>query len=240
VSPRAHFHTTDLRDFFHIIGSADRDLLKQIGVTFGEEFRALTDEEELGYEQEEDLDDGDWDVEEVEADAGREIVTKMIMSGLPQDLAEEEAYAVQDFLAAYVLRSDLTQAVDADDMTDDFDVDECSEVVESLRQMILQGVDLNLFGDFVNWLEDRGASHDLVLRVQMLQFGRLPESDEPTFSDLEEDVFAPRFAFLYSEEAAGILDELDELARRRRTIWAPCPFLSTISSITATRTRWIC
>jgi hypothetical protein len=212
VSALVHFYTSDLRALFHIIGSADRDLLQEVGITFGNEFCPAPEEEEFLEEEEEETEDSDWDIEEVEADAGREIVAKMIMSGLPQDLAEDEAYAVQDFMASYVIRGGQVHTIDPDDVLDETALQhESAQTAETCRRMLVAGAGVEELGKFVDHLQAAGASHELVARVQMLYLGRLPESDEPTFTDLEEDAYTARFGYLYSEEAASVADEVDEL-----------------------------
>jgi hypothetical protein len=45
----------------------------------------------------------------------------------------------------------------------------------------------------------------------MLYLGRLPEADEPTFTDLEDETYSAHFGYLFGEEAASIVDELDGL-----------------------------
>jgi hypothetical protein len=214
VSAMIQFHTADLRDLFQVIGSADRDLLTKIGVHIGEEFRRHSDEEEEHEEvfDHEDAEDLDWNYEEVEADSAKEIITKLIMVGLPADLSEDEAFAVQDFMATYSAGEDRVQSIDPEDVIESCMIED-ETAREAVRKALTKGVAVSEFEDFVEWLTENDASHDLLARVQMLSLGRLPESEDPTFTDPEE-AYGARFGYLYSGEAAAVCDELDELAAR--------------------------
>ncbi|HBF35185.1 TPA: hypothetical protein DDW35_11555 [Candidatus Sumerlaeota bacterium] len=209
-----HFHTANLQSLFQVIGSADRELLQDIGVTFGSEYRSADEEEEVedSFGEDEDEKGPDWELDEAEADAGREIVTKMVMVGLPHDMSEDEAYAVQDFMAAYALRSDEVAPFEAEEVLDGTLPEEIAEELEDdCRRLLTRGASIDEFGDLFEWLVEREASTELTTRIQMLYLGRLPESDESTFTDLEEETYSARFGYLFGEEAATIVDELDEL-----------------------------
>ncbi|MFP4378936.1 MAG: hypothetical protein ACLFUS_00410 [Candidatus Sumerlaeia bacterium] len=213
MSAIVHFYTADLRDLFQVIGSADRELLSQIGVHMGLEFRALADDddEENYFESDEaDTEDLNWDYDEIEADTAKEIITKMIMVGLPGDLSEDEAYAVQDFMAAYCQGEDRVQPLDADDIIESCELED-EDMAEAIRRCLNRGVGLDEFEDFLEWIVENDVSQELRTRVQMLCLGRLPESEDPTFPDPEE-AYEARFGYLYSNEAAAVCDELDEIA----------------------------
>jgi hypothetical protein len=218
--------TTDIQHFFGVIGSADRDLLREAGITFGKEFHADIDDEDDDLYEDEDEDgdededededseedeDDDWDPDEEEINAGREAIVKMIMAGIPSDLAEDEAYAIQDFLAAYAEDSENVTAMDADDVIA-FCGDEIDESTsEDIQQYLLEGFPVDSLVEFSDWLENSPASPELKLRIQMLAFGRLPESDEPTFDD-PEDAYSARFSYLSLVEMLAINDELQNIA----------------------------
>jgi hypothetical protein len=214
VNVLVHFHTTDLQSLFQVIGSADRELLQDIGIMLGSEYRSADEEEEVedSYGEDEEEKDQDWDLDEAEADAGREIVTKMVMVGLPHDMSEDEAYAVQDFMAAYSLRSDEVAPIEPDEALDGVLPESIAEEIEDdCRRMIARGASIEEFGDLYDWLVQHAASTELTTRIQMLYLGRLPEADDPTFTDLEDETYSARFGYLFGDEAASIADELDEL-----------------------------
>ncbi|MBN1865722.1 hypothetical protein JW916_00370 [Candidatus Sumerlaeota bacterium] len=224
MSPRIRFYTCDTESLLHIVGSADRALLRDIGVELGVEFLALEEEdvEEPSPDQEE-AEEPDWDAEAEEISAGQEAIAKMIMSGMPADLSEDEAHAVQDYLASYALRSDQATLIDANDLIDCLDQNHDEETADFMRRMILEGIALDEMIALFDWLEKNGASHDVASRLQMLAFGRLPEADEPTFTDLEEDAYTARFGYLTSEESAHILDETYDLAKPASKELGPLP-----------------
>ncbi|HUT22826.1 MAG TPA: hypothetical protein VM492_00645 [Sumerlaeia bacterium] len=217
MSSFAHFHTTDTRSLFAIIGSADRDLLREIGVTLGAEFQPSSEEEEgeedFGVEEETE-EAPEWDADAEEADSAQETIVKMILSGMSQDLSEDEAYAIQDYFASYAARSGRVHSIDPDDLADLFEADPESEQADEMRRILLEGMDLASLASFLDWLQENGASHELVYRLQMLYLGRLPEADEPTFTDLEEEAYAARFGYVLAGEAGRIADELSEFAAR--------------------------
>ena len=227
-----HFHTTDLQSLFQVIGSADRELLQDIGVTFGSEYRSADEEEEVedSYGEDDEEKGPDWELDEAEADAGREIVTKMVMVGLPHDMSEDEAYAVHQFMSAYSLRSDEVLPIEPEEALDGVLPEEIAEEIEDdCRRMIVRGASLDEFGDLLEWLEERGASTELTTRVQMLFLGRLPEADEPTFTDLEDETYSAHFGYLFGAEAAAIVDELDELLQNSEE--EPMPLAYALSCL---------
>jgi len=207
-----------MRSLFAIIGSADRDLLREIGVTLGAEFQPPSGEEEEEEEElcgEEETEEApEWDADAEEADSAQETIVKMILSGVSQDLSEDEAYAIQDYFASYAAKSDRVHSIDPDDLADLFEVDPESERADEMRRMLLEGMDLASLASFLDWLQQNDASHELAHRLQMLYLGRLPEADEPTFTDLEEEAYAARFGYVLAEEAGRIADELSEFAAR--------------------------
>ena len=214
MSANLHFHEADTETLFHIIGSADRDVLLDAGVTLGSEFLAPDDEEpaEEFFADKEDEEPGDWDYEEDKANAARETLVKMVMSGLPTDLAEDEAFVVQDYFAAFARRSDQVHAVEAEDLCEEIAEQHGDETAAAVRQYLTAGLPKDALADCVAYLQESGASPELAVRLQMLLLGRLPEADEPTFTDLEEGEYSARFGYLHSAEAAQVADEMSELA----------------------------
>ena len=226
MSPRIRFYTCKVENILHIVGSADRDLLRDIGVDLGVEFIALEGEEEeedKAVPDEEEAQGADWDAETAERNAGQEAIAKMVMSGMPADLSEDEAYAIQEYLASYSLRTDQLNIMDVDDLIACLDQDHSEETADCMRRMILEGIGLDEMIALFDWLEANDASHDVYSRLQMLAFGRLPEADEPTFTDLEEDAYTARFGYLTSEETAHILDETNDLAKPASAELGPLP-----------------
>lgn len=217
VSASSHFYTMDMQSLFQTIGSADRGLLLEMGLNPGDEYRAPTDEEEDEYYAEpEEKEPGDWDPADVEQDTSREIISKLIMSGMPSDLSEDETYAVQDFLASHALRAELAQPIQTEDLIEAVDIDDWDDQVadpeDELRVLVDKGAARESLSEFVGWLREQEASNELISRVQIMYLGRLPDSEDPAFSDLMEEAFEARFGYIYAEEAAQIVDEMQELA----------------------------
>ena len=214
MSANYHFHEADTDALFHIIGSADRDVLLDAGVTLGSEFLAPGDEEieEELFADEGNGEPGDWDYEEDKATAARETLVKMVMSGLPPDLSEDEAYVVQDYFAAYARRSDQVHSVDADDLCGEIAEHHGEDTAATVRRYLTAGLPKEALADCVTYVHEAGASPELVTRLQMLLLGRLPEADEPTFTDIEEGEYSARFGYLHSAEAAQVADEMSGLA----------------------------
>jgi len=208
-----HFHLTNTDLFFHVIGSADRDLLQEVGINLGREFRPPTEDEENAFFGDEETDEPpEWTFEDVETDSARDIITNMIMTELPLDLADEEAYAVQDFFAQMVRRSAMVHTIEPDDLAEERSDYFQDGVAEEVRELIVEGMEEEDFFEIVDALREAGVSNDLFTRVQMICFGRLPDGDEPTFSDLEEEAYSPRFSYLTAIEMAAIADEMSKIA----------------------------
>ncbi len=213
MSPAMHFHLTSTDLFFHVIGSADRDLLQEVGINLGREFRPPTeDEEDAFFGDEETEEPPEWNFEEVETDSARDIITNMIMTELPLDLADEEAYAVHDFFAQMVRRSAQVHTIEPDDLADELTENFGDDIAEEVRELIVERMEEEDYYEIVDALREAGASNELCTRVQMICFGRLPDADEPTFSDLEEEAYAPRFSYLAASEMATVSDEMTKLA----------------------------
>lgn len=223
-----HLYTIDLDDLFSIIGSADRDALRDIGVQPGEEFHAASDDAEMEEEEdyledseeeeddEEDEEDeaeslDDWDYEAEEEISAKEVLTKMIVAGVPPDLAENEVEAILNYMANRAINTENAQPIDVDDVIDAADADPDSEWADSIRALLLEGIDEEEMAHFIEWLLASGASHDLILRMQMLCYGRLPESEEPAFIENEESALA-RSGYLTQNEIAQISDDLADVA----------------------------
>ena len=231
MSAILRFYTAHLEMLFQVIGSGDRDLLRQIGVPLGDEFRPPTDDEEDAFFGDEQTEEPDWTLEDEEETVAREIVEKMVMDGMPADLAEDEAYAVQDYMAGYALHSDAAHLIDLDDMPELRDDDDYVALRPEMRRDLVEGIELEQVTDFLEWLKSSDASHELVTRVEMLACGRLPEALEPTFADLEEDLYHARFGYWTSSEAADLEDELDEIAREHHDELGELPVvLSALST----------
>jgi hypothetical protein len=197
---------------FEVIGCADRDLLLDIGVTLGTEFRAPADDEERDeFEEEETDEEPEWDHREEEADAAQAIVTKMIMSGLPSDLADDEAYAVQDYFAATLAQDPEAHLFDSEELSGQLGDDFGEPVATQALGLLTSGVRESQMLELCEWVSEQGASPDLLLRLHMLAFGRLPEADEPTFNDSDEGAYAARFGYLTGQEVALVADEMSEL-----------------------------
>lgn len=210
MSGKTRFYTVCLSDIFQVIGSADRDLLQEFGLDVGMEFTAL-DQESLDQEEafSEDETEVGWEENSPELDAEQEVVKKLIMSGIPGDLAEEEAYAVQDFLAQYALKSGAARDIEPDELIETEEGDEkVLEYNDTVRTSLTKGVAAEETIAAIQWLDGQNVSTDLLTRVQMLFFGRIPEMDEPTFSDLDIDAYSARFGFLSGAEMAGVADDL--------------------------------
>ncbi|MFW5870443.1 MAG: hypothetical protein ACOCVL_02135 [Candidatus Sumerlaeota bacterium] len=213
MSPAMHFHLTSVDTYFHCIGSADRDLLQEVGINLGREFRPPTEDEEGTFFGDEETEEpAEWTFEDVESDSARDIITQMIMTDLPLDLADEEAYAVQDFFASMVRRSAQVHTIEPDDLRADLEEYFDSDVADEVRELIILGMEEEDFFEVVDAVREAGGSNDLCVRIQMICFGRLPEADEPTFSDLEEEAYTPRFAYLTAREMAAVADEMTQLA----------------------------
>jgi hypothetical protein len=207
------FHTADLQRLFEIIGSADRDLLLKIGVKPGDDLLADVDvaDEEFEEEEEETEEDMGWDADEEEVISAREIITKMIMSEIPADLAENEAYAIQDYMANYVAQSEHAESIEPDEVVDYAESDLDEDALDEIREILLKGASLDAMGELVEWMQANGASSELITRLQMLQAGRIPYSDEATFTDTEA-AYGARFGYLTNDEIAMVADEITELA----------------------------
>ena len=213
MSAMLHFHVAHVDSLFSIVGSADRDLLLEIGVTLGTEFRAPSDEEEDEYYADEEAEEPfEWDSGEDEADSAREILVKMIMTEIPPDLSENEAYAIQDYFAAYAQRSDQVHALEPDDLQGEISENWDAEVAAHVRDVLLSGVEEDDVIAFLEWLRDRETSPELLARIETLVFGRLPDADEPTFTDLEDEAYAARFGYLLATEAERVEEEMAQLA----------------------------
>lgn len=213
MSATFQFHLAHLDSLFSIIGSADRDLLLDIGVTLGAEFRAPSDDEENEYygdEQTEEM--SEWDVTEEEADTARETIIKMVMSGLSPDLAEDEAYAVQDYFASYTQKCDDALILEPDDLHELLEEERDSEVADEVQDLMIEHVTDETMFKIIEWLQEMDASHDLITRLRLLTLGRLPEADEPTFTDLEDEAYTARFGYLFVHEMAKISEEINHLA----------------------------
>lgn len=210
------FYTGDLESLFQIIGSGDRDLLLEIGVQLGTEFRPPTDDEEEEFFGDEETEEPDWTLEDEEANVAREVIVKMVMDGMPADLSEDEAYAVQDYMAGYALRSGIAHLIDLDDMPELAEEEDLAPLRPDIRRDLVEGVDLDRMLDFLEFLKNEDASTALVSRVEMLACGRLPEALEPTFADLEEDLYGARFGYWTAADAATVADELAEIAENHR------------------------
>lgn len=213
MSATLHFHEADTDALFHIIGSADRDVLLDAGVTLGSEFLTAPEEEaeEEFFADKEEEEAGDWNYEEDKADAARETLVKMVMSGLPPDLSEDEAYVVQDYFAAFARRSDQVHPIEADELCEEIAELHGDEMATQVRHYLTAGLPKDALAQSIDYLHEAGASTELVTRLQLFLLGRLPEADEPTFTDLEEGEFSARFGYLHSVEAAQVADELTEL-----------------------------
>jgi len=83
--------------------------------------------------------------------------------------------------------------------------------MEAIQDLLLGGLEEEAVAEFAEWLASVEPSHELLTRVQVLYLGRLPESDDPTFPDLEDDVYAARFAYVFAIEAGQVTHELQEL-----------------------------
>lgn len=226
MSATIQFHVTHLDTIFHIIGSADRDLLLDIGVTLGSEFRPpLDDEDDEFFGDEETNEPPEWNSDEEEADAAQEIIIKMIMTELPHDLAEDEAYAVQDYFASYAHRDEHVHQMEYEDLARQVTEDYGAETADAIQKLLLQNVDEPSIATLQERLEEADASHELISRIRMLTLGRLPESDEPTFTDLEDEVYSARFGYIYAKEATHVADEMDALAKRIGEETGPVAYL---------------
>lgn len=213
MSATIQFHAASTDELFEVIGCADRDLLLDIGVTLGTEFRAPTDDEETDHLREEESDEEtEWDHREEEADAAQAIITKMIMSGLPSDLADDEAYAVQDYFAATLAQDPEAYLFDTDDVSEQLEEDFGEPVATLALGLLTNGVKESQMLELCEWGTERNVSQDLLMRLHMLILGRLPEADEPTFSDTDEGAYAARFGYLTAQEVALVADEMSELA----------------------------
>lgn len=223
-----HFYTIDLDDLFSIIGSADRDALREIGVQPGEEFHASSDEAEMEEEDdfieddEEDEDEeddeedeaeslDDWDYEAEEEISAKEVLTKMIVAGVPPDLAENEVEAILNYMANRAISTENAQPLDVDDVIDAADADSDSEFADSIRAFLLDGIDEEELAHFIEWLIASAVSQDLITRMQMLCYGRLPESEDSAFIENEESTLA-RSGYLTQNEIAQISDDLADIA----------------------------
>lgn len=207
-----HFHTTSIEDFFHIIGSADRDALRAIGVNLGKEYRPITDDEddEL-YEEETTEEPEEWNVEGEEQQAAIEVLTQMIMTGIPSDLAEDQAYAIQDFFASYALHNDDVHLLDYEDIQQHVAGRKDDDDFNTLMAEGLHGED---FANLIEWLAAREAPDHLRNTLQMIALGRIPETDEPTFTDLEDEAYLPRFSYLTQIETKNLAKELEPFAKQ--------------------------
>ncbi len=213
MSAILQFHVTHLDSLFRVIGSADQDLLLEIGVTLGSEFRTPDeDEEDEFFGDDKTEEPPEWDYDEEEADSAKEVVVKMVMNGISPDLAEDEAYALQDYFAAHAKRDNHVHLLEPDDIRKDLEKEFGEEVADEVQELLFAGVREEQMTGFADWAAARGASHDLVVHLQMLYLGRLPEVDEPTFHDIEDDAYSARFGYLHGSEAAQMTDELRELA----------------------------
>lgn len=213
MSPTLHFYVTHLDSFFQIIGSADQDLLREMGVTLGSEFRTPhEDEEDEFFGDEKTEEPPDWDYSEEEADSAQEIIVKLIMSGIGPDLAEDEAYAIQDYLAVHARRDHHMHLVEPDDLSKDVQAQWGPDVEAAVHELLAAGIHQDGMTEFMDWMRAAGASHDLVVHLQMLTLGRLPEADEPTFKDLKDEAYSARFGFLYAGETARMVEEMNKLA----------------------------
>jgi hypothetical protein len=221
MSATIHFHTADVERLLSIVGSADRDLLRAIGVRPGEEFRASLEEEEDLYEDKDSEDEDDlgedeeveeeWDFEEEATHSAKEVLTKMVMAGVPPDLADNEAAAIQGFMASHALDNHIAHDVDTDEAIDAAGAQKDPELSDAIRKALLEGVDGEEMSRFTEWLQDSEASPELIARAQMLCFGRVADSEEP--SSIEPDINYPvRSGYLRQEEIAHVSDELSELA----------------------------
>ncbi|HPS00659.1 MAG TPA: hypothetical protein PLA90_03880 [Candidatus Sumerlaeota bacterium] len=206
------FHAASTEELFEVIGCADRDLLLDIGVTLGTEFRAPSDDEERDeFEEEESDEASEWDHREEEADAAQEIITKMIMSGLPPDLSDDEAYAVQDYFAATLARDSEAHLFDPEALSEQLEDDFGEPVATHALGLLTSGVKESQMLELCEWVAEQDVSRELLVRLHMLIFGRLPESDEPTFNDTDEGAYAARFGYLTGQEVALVADEMSEL-----------------------------
>ncbi len=214
MSASIRFHAADLSHLFHVIGSADRDLLREIGEEQGSEFLAATEDEDDTYLLDEEANESTWDDDEDEVVAGREAVVNLIMGGMPSDVSEDEAVAIQEFLASETAKSQLAHPLEPDDVLGEMGGKPSPAVSNQIRTMVLMGVDRDVLTDLIEWLEENGASSDLVLRLQLLCFGRLPEAEDPTFPDIEDAAYEARFGYLWENEIAPIRKEMSKLAPR--------------------------
>ena len=213
MSATLHFHVAHVDSLFAIIGSADRDLLLEVGVTLGTEFRTPSDEEEDEFYGDEETEEPfEWDSGEEEADSAREILVKMIMTEIPPDLSEDEAYAIQNYFASYAQRSDQVHAIEPDDLHGEISENWGPEVAAHVRDVLLSGVEEDDVIALLEWLRGREAPPELLARIETLVFGRLPDADEPTFTDLEDEAYAARFSYLLANEAGRVADEMAERA----------------------------
>ncbi len=212
MSATIQFHAASTEELFEVIGCADRDRLLDIGVTLGTEFRVPADEEGEEFSEDESDEASEWDHREEEADAAQEIITKMIMSGLPSDLADDEAYAVQDYFAATLAQNAEAYLFDSEELSALLEEDFGEPVATHALGYLTSGIKESQLLELCEWVAEQEASRDLQTRLHMLLFGRLPEADEPTFNDSDEGAYAARFGYLTCHEVALVADEMSEWA----------------------------
>ncbi|HNY27777.1 MAG TPA: hypothetical protein PKH31_10385, partial [Candidatus Sumerlaeota bacterium] len=148
------------------------------------------------------------------AASGAEIpfdITKMIMSGLPPDLSDDEAYAVQDYFAATLARDSEAHLFDPEALSEQLEDDFGEPVATHALGLLTSGVKESQMLELCEWVAEQDVSRELLVRLHMLIFGRLPESDEPTFNDTDEGAYAARFGYLTGQEVALVADEMSEL-----------------------------
>jgi hypothetical protein len=213
MSPLLHLNAGSLEVLFHMIGSADHGLLRELGVEPGGGFLTATEDEEDPFYEAADAEEPFWGDDE-EADSAREVIVNIIMGGMPADLSETEAYAIQDFMASYATRSEGVHAIEGEDVLDAVTGKLPPEVANEMQAIVIKGIDLDAVLDFVDWLQSKKATNDLVFHLQMLCFGRLPESEEPTFPDIEDSPCEARFGYLCGKEMGQIAGELAKWASK--------------------------
>jgi hypothetical protein len=238
MSATIQFHAASTEELFEVIGCADRDRLLDIGVTLGTEFRVPADEEGEEFGEEESDEAAEWDHREEEADAAQEIITKMIMSGLPSDLADDEAYAVQDYFAATLAQNAEAYLFDTEELSGLLEEDFGEPVATHALGFLTSGIKESQLLELCEWVAEQEVSRDLLMRLHMLLFGRLPEADEPTFNDSDEGAYAARFGYLTGHEVALVADEMSELTEQAEgEIRALACLLATLMHYCASHAR---